>query len=786
MNHASTTGTLLNCPAGVYHINNSLAMTSALAMDGQGSAAYGSSSGCTIWQDNASVPVFTVTTGSIGGPYLAHMNLRGGTDSIYVAGVSDATVYCIGNLTLDHVTFTYPTVNGIHVGPYGCIQVMNTNNVTMQSGGFTGAGIQIDPLGYYIVGWSSSNDVINGFGHAIYADGKGNNGGWNLSSFGGQGICYEPIVLKGNMSFVVFHSGGAFEHAMNGCGAYFFTCYIKGTTSGPNATTLTVNDGTSVKIGDVVTIQYGAANGSDFQTTITGGSGTSWTVSPAIPSQLTGTNEVTNAKYDEVVIAQGTNGTTPAAIYFDNWYPAYCNNNPIDWSSTRYAFNGPVILSNYWGGTRPVYDPNGYDGVTGNFAGPTRTAKQATLPVLQPSWYERMFDGNLVWPTVTSGNPGSKAGTVFESCGDSVDYLCSGLATGTFGKWWFTPRGAPGPTVLINPNSGSLAVGPNGNWTAHATKTNITIGSGGSWPANEPTANGGNNTIVLVNGTAPSDGTTGQSSFLGESDGEPHWVNPAGTDEKLTPLAGTAPIVVSSGAISCTSATASTFGCVKPDNSTITVSGGVLSASGTTSSAITAAAGQPSNTDGAIQDNTTQKALQVTVNGIQGQSIPTVPSVSVPVGDLVCDSGNDPTIGSRVITGVTVASNAVVTVSNFNGWAMLPGMPVTISGSADTGYNGNYTVVSTGGSNTATISLNSSGLSAFTGAGTSIISQRCSNSSDAGGVYTSFPTNYVAPANSFAAAGKTLSITSLFEIWTSANQANNIANAINYRIGCVG
>jgi lysophospholipase L1-like esterase len=144
------------------------------------------------------------------------------------------------------------------------------------------------------------------------------------------------------------------------------------------------------------------------------------------------------------------------------------------------------------------------------------------------------------------------------------------------------------------------------------------------------------------------------------------------------------------------------------------------------------------------------------------------PVVFTPNTDLVCASAGDPTIARLAVTGATLAANAVLTVS---GTTQFPiGSKVTLSGFADTGWNGTtYTVTANPATTTVAISLNSSGLS-FTAAGTPSVSLTCGNAADSTGtVQAAFVTTYPVVANSFLTQGKRLRIETLFKVFAASN-----------------
>jgi hypothetical protein len=781
INYAAPLGIALTCQ-GNYQINGTLTPVDKMHIFGHGSSANATGTGCSIRQ-TATVPIFTYpANGQAESITLTDMSFTGGTslfnlhgtDYYHIAGASDSKfirVYTSGQ-----------TVAVFDLNENGAIQDMYSEYCTFAANGAgTSVVLETSATGLtdgYIVAWISNHDTFSNADYAFNVDSPQHSGGWYFMQARFVTIRKTILVLAGSINIIKFTNGFSSEQVFGADVSPIdhATC----STAGANATTLTCTANYADFVnGQVLTVRAGATNptfggtspGWDFQTTIVSGGGTgTLTVSPAIPLQVASVSaNVTNALYDFIdLVKSPITGYAPQNVSFENGI----------FNGNRYSISAPYsiyTLEDFAAPSNTVYDPSLNGQIdSANMSSPLNGTQMRTAwpwPTNNPqNSVDRAYAGDNNFPTIYRLNP--TIGGLMEFCGDGQGLSFCG-SYGNYGSMFWRPRGKPW-TMVHSGDNGNLYINP----FLGGQGGNLVLRQAGFFasPFTMPDAVGASNALILTNGTCLTTPASGVGEYVVES-GEPHFCNQSGTDEKLTPPTGIAPIVVSSGAISCASATSSTVGCVRPDNTTITVSGGVLSAAGGAASAIVTGAGAPSASDGAIEDNTTQKALQVTVNGIQGQSIPVVPSVSVPIGDLVCQNGSDLTIAAKTITAATNATNAVLTISaGVTGWTLAPGTPVTISGSADAGWNGNYTVVSATSLTSITISLNSFSLGAFTGAGSPIISLRCSNSSDAtsaGGGFTSFATTYTAPANAFAAVGKQLSIGSEFSIFTSTTQTNN-------------
>lgn len=152
---------------------------------------------------------------------------------------------------------------------------------------------------------------------------------------------------------------------------------------------------------------------------------------------------------------------------------------------------------------------------------------------------------------------------------------------------------------------------------------------------------------------------------------------------------------------------------------------------------------------------------------IQNGVISGIVSVQALSTDLICAAGNDVAVNAKAVTGATLVTSAVISMASSAGF--LPGSKVTLSGITQAGWNGNYTATSVSlVSNTVTINLNSSALSAISG-GTPVISLTCSNSSDAVSATPGTFSSSVTINENLFTTGKQFQFDLGFAAWSPAN-----------------
>ena len=589
--------------------------------------------------------------------------------------------------------------------------------------------------------------------------------------------------------------------------------------------------------GQTLTIAYGQTS-SDFTTTIAPGgvSMNTFTLSAPVPLQVTNV-EVTNASLPGILIAASpVTGVTPTRIDFYSGVLPTPNQTVGDQGFVSYALsnpNGAVIgMHGATNPNRPIYDPK--VGISPNFImdNPTmRTTAAVLTGALLPFGF-RAWDGNLFMPVPYGGNPGLNGGHMFTMCGDgSGSGRCGSF--GNYGPVHFGELSANGTRYLLSLlGNGTLCLGCNGNITG-ATTTGTTSspsstslllsnsttalsflngativiaggGVGGSIPFQTTIASGGGTVNLVTTAAIPTQvtGATVTTGYnlanivIGSTSGGETGMNLNGASNTIVFNSGTCPTVATSGrGYLCYTggvltffdgagntwpltpsalATSSTVGLVKPDNSTITVSGsGVLTAVGAGISQLVTSPTPPGSTTGAMLLNTTQNAVQVSANGFTAQSVPLVSGVSMPFGDLACASGSDPTINAKAVTAATIAANAVLTIAA--NAVFVQGALVTLSGFGDAGWNTTTTVLAST-STTVTVAFASTGLT-FTGAGTPLISLTCENTSDnPGGSGSSFTTQYTVGANQLAPGLKQVQFDTSFALFASTTQTGNFWN----------
>jgi len=295
----------------------------------------------------------------------------------------------------------------------------------------------------------------------------------------------------------------------------------------------------------------------------------------------------------------------------------------------------------------------------------------------------------------TSGGGGSAGVTLFNGETGSVTFFPDlGLVNNQTGVTAYTLQSSDsGSTVILN-DASAIAVGLNYNiglpfycWIANYGSGTATL-----TPSNVPS--GVTSTISYPGNLAASSmplasGLAAMISF----DGNSWWgvlIPIGGGTGTVTSVTGTLPIVSTGGTtpvISVNKATSSTFGVVEPDNSTITISAGVISAVGAGVSQIVAGTNvtiSPPGGTGAVTINATAGSYSLggalsTGNFALGTGAGTGASISSVAGldgnhTIVITTGSAPATSSPIYTCTFTATRGHTT------YPIAAGVAVSYSG----------------------------------------------------------------------------------------------------------
>lgn len=504
---------------------------------------------CIVNQTNPLVAVFSVTNTnstdhSVSPITFRHLMLRGGTNNFeFINNGPPGSANGGGPFIFDQVAFQYFTHAGIYWDGNSLTQGLYTTLCHFTAGSNTAIGIWHDavpvatnPLGFFTE-WHSTDDLWGGGLHGIYVDSDQNSGGWTLTNPRFQDMYGSPIVLLGGIGNVsITNYGGEATGAGDNGGSLTNPQwnYTTGTTTTTNSATIAVADSTRFKIGDTIHIaQAGGTTGTpnagiDFDTVIqsctpnacgTAGANT-FNVSPPIPLIVTGVYTTNSQSNGIELLASPVNPlSSPGNIYLRDSAGCIDNFTIGDAGSCRYtvyAPNGATVGLYNIGQGAPNYDPFGYFTPNINVESLETAPFNYLTSLTQPNF--RAFDGNRNYPTNYSGNPGQ--GEIHWACGSDPGRVCN--STGKYGSAMWVPNAAnKRPYFTINYDTGLVSVGPAFNCCA-GVFANLSIGA----IANAP--QGANNSLDLVDGTAPSSHTPGANQLVAIS-GVLYHYNPSGT-----------------------------------------------------------------------------------------------------------------------------------------------------------------------------------------------------------------------------------------------------------------